>query len=218
MILHSIFLIIFNALFFVLGGSEHNVSVWISYGFIHFAYLMLLLTPKLTREVKSTGVLGLSIYGISSTYFLIELITGVIFILVAPDNFRAALVVQLCIAGLYSIILVSHLIANERTADAVEKRQAQIEHVKNASVKLKLLIERINDKQAKKKVESVYDALHSSPIKTHPHLVQLETQILMSINELEDAVSVGNNESIISLAGALLSSVNERNARLKTLN
>ena len=39
------FLALFNALFFLLGGTKHTDIEWVSYGFIHVAYLMVLLTP-----------------------------------------------------------------------------------------------------------------------------------------------------------------------------
>lgn len=217
-ILDLIFLIIFNVVFFVLGGTEHNVSVWISYGFIHFAYFMLLFTPYLIRKGKSSAVFGFSLYSISTVYFLIELVTGTIFILVPPESYKGALLTQLCIAGLYGIILVSNMIANEHTADAEEKREYQIAYVKDTSAKLKDLLENIRDKNAKKKVERVYDAIYSSPVKSHSDLAQIEDRILQSINKLEDEILAGNKENIISLANSLLAAVNERNMRLKTLN
>ena len=217
-ILNLIFLVIFNVLFFVLGGTEHNTSVWMSYVFIHFAYLMLLLTPRLIRSGKSKAVFGFSLYSISAIYFLVEFVIGIVFILIASDSSTAALLVQLCIAGLYGIILVSNMLANEYTADAEEKRQPQIAYVKDASAKLKSLLENINDKEAKKKVERVYDAVYSSPIKSHPNLTDLESRILQSINELEQTISTGNKEHIISAANFLLSSINERNNLLKSLH
>jgi signal transduction histidine kinase len=217
-ILDLVFLLLFNTFFFVLGGTEHNVSVWVSYGFIHFAYLMLLLTPRLIRKGKSSSIFGFSLYSISAVYFLVEFATGIIFILIYPESQKAALLVQLCIAGLYIIILISNMIANEHTADAEEKRQYQIAYVKDASIKLKSLLESISDKETKKKVEKVYDAIYSSPAKSNVNLMQIENSILQSINELEDAVSAGNKESIISLANTLLSAANERNIRLRNLN
>jgi uncharacterized protein YjgD (DUF1641 family) len=217
-ILNSIFLIVFNAFFFVLGDSEHQTSVWISYGFIHFAYLMLLLTPKLIRSGKSKAVFGFSLYSISAVYFLVEFVTGIIFILVSPESSSAALLVQLCIAGLYGVILVSSMIANEHTADAEEKRQDQIAYVKDASAKLKSLLENISDKETKKKVERVYDAIYSSPVKSHPDLEQKERNILQSINELEREVVAGNKEGIMTVANSLLAYINERNKLLNTLN
>ena len=215
-ILNLIFLIVFNTLFFVLGGVEHHASVWMSYVFIHFAYLMLLLTPKLIREGKSAAVFGFSLYSISATYFLTEFVTGIIFILVSPENYGTALLVQLCIAGLYGIILVSHMLANEYTANAEEKRQSQIAYVKDTSAKVKTLLESISDKDAKRAVEQVYDAIYSSPVKSHPNLAQKETQIFQSINDLERTVTTGSKEEIFSVANSLLFLINERNNLLKS--
>ena len=217
-ILDLIFLVIFNAIFFVAGGVEHKASAWISYGFIHFAYLMLLLTTKLIRRGKSAAVFGFSLYSVSAVYFLAELVIGIVFIMASPDSYTAALLIQLFVAGVYGILLVSNMIANEHTGDAEEKRQYQIEYVKSASATLKGLLERLSDKELKKKVERVYDALYSSPVKSHPDLTQNESKILVSIKELDNAVSAGDIDSIISLADSLLLSVNERNTQLKILN
>ena len=217
--LNLIFLVVFNVLFFAMGGGDvPRTSVWISYVFIHFAYLMLVLTPKLIRAGTSKAIFGFSLFSISAFYFLIEFVTGITFILVASESYKVALVVQLCIAGLYGILLVSHMLANEYTAEAEEKRQSQIAYVKDASVRLKNLLENISDKETKKKVERVYDALSSSPVKTHPDLAQKENQILQSINELERAVSRGNKEDIVSVANSLVFSINERNNLLKSFN
>jgi hypothetical protein len=173
-ILDLIFLLIFNALFFVLGGTGHKASVWISYGFIHFAYFMLLLTPLLIRKGKNSGVFGFSLYSISTVYFLIEFVAGLIFIFVAPESPIAVLLVQLCIAALYGIFLISHIIANEHTSDAEEKRQYQIASIKVMSAKLKGLLGIISDKEAKKKVERVYDMICSFPVQSRLNLTQTE--------------------------------------------
>jgi hypothetical protein len=206
-ILDLIFLVIFNTFFFVLGGTGHSVSVWISYGFIHFAYFMLLLTPFLIRKNKSVAVFGFSLYSISAVYFLIEFVAGLIFIFVSPRDHVPALLVQLCIAGLYGIMLISHMISNEHTADAEENRQYQITYIKDMSAKLKGLLGRITDKEAKKKVERLYDTICSIPVQSHLNSAQMENRMLQSINELEDAISTGNNERIITLAASLLQEV-----------
>jgi len=217
-ILSLIFIVIFNTIFFVIGGFKHNSSVWISYGFIHFAYFMLLLTPILTRKGKRADIFGLSIYSISTTYFIITFIIGLIFILIAPESNVAALLIQLCTVGIYGIILLSNLIANERTADAEEKRQDEIAYVKNASMKLKVLLENTNPKTVNKSIEKVYDAVCSSPVKSHPNLAQLEISIMDSINILEDNIEAGNEDNAKSVANSMLKAVNERNAKLKSLN
>jgi hypothetical protein len=219
-IIDMIFLIIFNVFFFVPGGNRNNasVSILISYGFIHFAYFMLLLTPFLIRKGKSSAAFGFSLYSISAGYFLIELVTGIVFIVIFPESCAAALLVQVCIAGLYGITLVSNMIANEHTAKGEKKQQNQIAYIKDAASRLKFLMDRVSDNEVKKKVERLYDAVYSSPVKSHPNLAQTEIRVLRSIDELESEISAGNKEKIISLAESLLAMVNERNIRVKTLN
>ncbi len=217
-ILELVSLFIFNAVFFVVSGFEHKASVWISYGFIHFAYIMLLITPTIIRRGKSVAAFGFSLYAVSFVYFLMEFFVGVAFLLITPDNFKMVFLTQLVIVGLYAIALISNMIANESTADAEEMRLHQIDYVKNASAQLKSILDSVNDKEAKKKVEKVYDALYSSPVKSHPNLAQTESGILMSINELDSVVSAGRKEQIVSFANSLLVDVNERNRQLKMLN
>ena len=218
MILNLIFLVIFNVVFFTLGGKDHNPSVWISYGAIHLAYVLLIITPIFTRSGKSAALFGVSLGSISTVYFLVELATGIVFILIDAPEYQAALLVQLVIAGLYGILLVINMIANERTADAQESRQHQIDYVKNASAKLKRIIDKAEGKDIKKKLGKVYDVLHSSPVKSHPSLYQTESGILASIDELDYAVANGNTDAVVALAESLLGAVNERNTMLGSRN
>jgi len=216
MILKSIFLVVFNALFFTLGGTDHNATVWISYGFIHFAYFMLLLTPKLASTGHSAPVFKVPIYIMSTAYFFVELIIGSLFIVIASEGYTIPFLVQFCIAGIYGAILMVYLIADEWTGTAEKERGTQIAFIKDASLNIKGLLEKVSDKEAKKRLERVYDALYSSPVKSHPDLETEENNILQSIRELADAVSIGNNDTIIALADTLEVAVNDRNKRLET--
>jgi len=217
-ILDLIFLVIFNTIFFMAGGTDHSTTIWISYGFIHFAYLMLVLTPFFIRKGKSAHVFGYSLYTISAVYFLIQFVTGLAFIFISPESNTAVFLIQLCIAGLFGIILISNMIANEHTANAVEVRQNQIAFVKDASAKLKFLLDVVSDKEAKKHVERVYDVVYSSPIKSHDSLIEIESLIISSLNELQTVINVGKKEDIITVANSLLKKVNERNMRLRNIN
>jgi len=114
LVLDTILLIMFNALIWLTKTEDgYSVSIWITYGFMHFAYIALLITPFLVRKEKSRSIFGLSVYAISSVYFLFEFVVGVVFIILNPDDFKVALLVQLIMAALYGILLVSHMIANE---------------------------------------------------------------------------------------------------------
>ena len=116
-ILDSIFIVVFNIVFFTIGGTEHPASVWIAYGFIHFAYGMMIVVPFLTKKGKHEVVLGFPLYLVSSAYFLCELVVGTVFIVLRQDTGKYSLVTQIVMAGIYGVLLVANLIANEKTAE-----------------------------------------------------------------------------------------------------
>ena len=217
-VLNSIFLIIFNTLFYVLGGTDHKASVWLSYVFIHFAYLMLIITPMLIRKGKSKAVFGFSMYSISTWYFLAQFVIGIIFIFIGLDSVNVPLLVQLCLVGLYAILFIANMIANERTAEAEEQRETQISYIKDSAIRLKAVLDRVKDKTVKKSIEKLYDTLYTSPVKTHPDLEEIEKYIILTIGELERAAYDGDEEGVATLAGSILEAVIDRNTRLKAKN
>lgn len=217
-ILDLIFLAVFNTVFFVMTGLQHSASVWISCGFIHFAYLMVIVTPFLIRKSSNAAVFGFSLYSISSTYFLIEFVTGIVFIILKSDSLKVALVVQIVIAGIYGILLISHLIANESTADSVERHEDEVAYIKTAASRVKALVGKATDRKANKEIERAYDLLHSSPTKSISAVRYLESFVMSQISDLEDAVQAGETDLIIATAGEIISTMEERNRKLRLSN
>lgn len=214
-LLDLIFLVVFNTVFFVAGGTDHTVSVWISYGFIHFAYLMVLATPFLIRKSSSAAVFGFSLYSISSTYFLLEFVVGLIFIFMKSESYKASLIVQVIVAGIYAVLLLSHLIANEHTADSVERHEEEVAYIKTAASRVKALMGKANDKKANKEIEKAYDTLHSSPSKTVATVRSIESNVMNKVAELEEAASDQDTATIITTAGEIVALMEERNRKIR---
>ena len=217
-LLDLIFLVIFNVVFFVASGTEHPASVWISYGFIHFSYIMILITPLFVRKSSSAVIFGFSLYSISSTYFFVEFIIGLIFIFIKSESYKPALITQIILAGIYAILLISNMIANENTADSLEKHEDEVAYIKNVSSRVKLLVGKANDKKANKEIERVYDLLHSSPTRSTSTVKLIEEQIKNMIIDLEDAVRANDYTTIITVSGELISLIEERNRKIRISN
>lgn len=215
-LLDLVFVIVFNVVFFVADGIEHNPSVWISYAFIHFAYLMVLITPLLIRKSSSAAVFEFSIYTISTTYFFIDFLTGLVFIFLNMDTVQVAIIVQTILAGLYAVMLISTLLSNEKTADDIERQEQEVAYIKESASRVKALIETSEGKKTKKEIEKVFDLLHSSPTKSNQYAYSIENQIVDKISELEYSVSINDENSIYSLCNEITSLTNERNRRIKT--
>ena len=156
-LIHLIVLALFNALYFVIGGVDHPASAWISYGFIHFSYVMVIITPYITQKGKDRATYAASMYTITSAYFAIELIVGAIIIIVAPEGHKFSLFSQLIMAAIYLIILFGNMIADEHTAKSVEKHEAELIYVKESCSMLKAIMSDISDEQLYRKIEKAYD-------------------------------------------------------------
>ena len=217
-ILDLIFLVIFNVVFFVISGTEHPASVWISYGFIHLAYIMLLITPKLIRKSSSSSVFGFSLYSISSTYFLVEFIIGVIFIFAKPESYKVSLVVQIITFGIYAAMIISHIIANEYTADNIERHELELQYVKNCSAQLKGIMNQVEDKNIKKKVEKAYDTLHSSPVRSNNTARDYELTVMDLIEVLEQNIDRNDLIAASTTLDKILKNADERNRRVRLGN
>jgi len=80
------------------------------------------------------------------------------------------------------------------------------------------MLDNTEDKAVKKKLEKVYDVISISPVKTHPNILQLESQILIKINALQEACAAKDGEAVSAQTTSLLLMINERNRQLKLLN
>ena len=179
---------------------------------------MVLVTPFLIRKSSSAAIFGFSLYSISSTYFLVELVVGIVFIFLKQDSYKLALIVQVIIAGIYAVMLISHLIANESTADNVERHEQEVAYIKDAASRVKLLVGKIPDKKSNREIEKLYDLLHSSPSKSNSTVHNLEVTIVNLIEELESAISYENKDEAVKLAVEITKTVEERNRRLRQQN
>lgn len=214
-LLDLVFLLVFNVVFFVAEGEKHLASVWIAYAFIHFAYLMVLVTPYLIRKSSSAPVFGFALYSVSSIYFLIQLAVGIVFICLKQESIKVSFITQIVIAGIYALILISNLIANESTAASLEKHEAEVGYIKESSSRVHSLIDKVGDKRADKAIEKTYDLLHASPAKTRSSVQSLEREILSLTWELESAVFEKDVDGVIAAAEAINTKAEERNRRLK---
>lgn len=209
-----VFLIVFNTIFFLIGILPHPISVWLSYGFIHLAYMMVILTPLLTRKSSQTSIFGVSVFTVSMIYFGIEFVTGLVFILLRLSVITIPLIVQVVLFGTYAIILLSVLIANENTANAVAQHEQEVFFLKDLSSQVKLLYDQVEDKETKRSMERLYDLLHSSPTKSAPAVQQIEQEMAARINQLKDVIQ-SKDSNVSGLISNIASLTEKRNSILK---
>lgn len=213
-LLKLVFPVVFNIFYFVLFGAEHTAAVWISYGFIHLSYLMIVLTPLFIGKVRNHGVLGLPLYGISTAYFIITLLVSLFFMITGSELHRLCLVIHAVITGMYAAAILVNMIANAHTSESIQRHEAETAYIKQSSMQLKSLIAKIPDQHANRAIERAYDAMHASPAKSTEAVYELEQLITNTILKLKHAVQQENVSQTTAIAKELLSMIEERNQRL----
>ena len=179
-----IFLIAFNVLFFLLGGTERTTTEWISYGFIHFAYLCILLTPLFCKNKKGRTVLNASLYLRALIYFVIELITGITFIAVNPESIVWPSIVQGVFAATFLIMQLMSVTANEVTDESLERQSKEKIYIQELALNLREAMQGAQDTEVKKKLRGVYEVLNNASTGSCPEAEDIELQLAANVNAL----------------------------------
>ena len=215
-VLWLVFLVVFNVAFFVLTGPERPASVWIAYGFIHLAYVLMFLVPYLANGGSSRHVYLFALGSSALMFFLVQLVAGIIVIALAPEDCTVSLVVQVVLLGVSVAVLAANVAANDHTAARVERHESEVAFIKDVSARLKPLPDRIADRSAARLVEKAYDVIHTSASRSNPAVASLERDIVLAAGALEHAVATQDVPSIKGAAQQLLDAAERRRTMLQS--
>ena len=210
-----VFLIAFNAIFFLVADFPLPVSVWIAYGVVHFSYLAILATPLFVKRDKNYGESFGSLALISSAHFAFQFIAGIIIMLIAPEGYKAVTIFYIVTIAIYLIVFFSVLSVNGRLEAATARRTAEIAYIRNYASRIKMMIGRYADGKLDAKLEKVYDELYTSPARSIPQVADVESDIARKIGELESAARAGQVEEAEQMIRDLLYLIEDRNRILK---
>jgi len=214
--LSSIFVVVFNVVVFQLN-STYTDAFWVSYGFIHLAYLMLVLSVATMLKVKNSEVLGYPLIFLTSLYFVGSFIVGIIFMVFKHVGFTMSFIPQVFLAGLYAFVYLLKTITNKHTISDERASQAAVLYIKEAASELNMLMRQTTDAVLKKKIEKLNDAVRNSQVKSHPTLAIMEQVILRDIQELKENVSDLDNLAANSTIDRINGRLAERNTRISNL-
>lgn len=209
-----LFLIAFNVLFFVLGGTEQSTSNWISYGFIHASYLCLLATPLLCTSAKGLTVNAASLWLRAISYFFIELVVGLIFIAVNPKEILWTLIVQTVMLLVFLVLQLMSVLANDATEASINKQRAESNVMRGMADKISCRIGTISNYELRRKVEIAYNSIKNSPIESYPEVVNQELSLATAVDVLCAAIDSNNEEQVAEAVKRVQIAARERNSAI----
>lgn len=194
-----IFLIVFNVLFFLLGGTERSDTEWVCYGFIHVSYLCLLVTPLFCNAGKGETVLSASLYLRALFYFFIELAIGLGFIWYNAYNPIAILwpvIIQGILLAVFLILQLMSVLANDATNASLAKQRQERVYIRSLAENLKEAMRQVNDPTLRKQMANCYESLRSSSLESFPEAIDAELELENAVNTLCSFVERGDTSQL----------------------
>ena len=206
-----LFLVAFNAIFFILGDTEKfTTAVWIAYGMINGSYLILVASPWLVGRDKFRMENSVTLIMLSSVHFALEFLISLIVILVKPEGYKGLLVLYIILLAVYFILLFTLASFNSHTSASEARQRAEVFYIRNQASRVQMLIGKLSDSTANRKIEQAYDNLHASPTRSSAQAASVEREIAMKVGDLEHAVRENEIENATKLATELSYLVEER--------
>ena len=197
-----IFLVLFNGLFFYLGGTKHTEISWICYAFIHASYLCILLTPLFCKSEKGF-------------YFFTELIVGIVCIAIAPESPTWPLIIQGVLLAIFLVLQIMSVLANDATIQTVQKQKEESIYIQTMAQRIRTCMRSISDMNIKKQVERCYDAVNNSSLQSYPEAKDAELSLRNAVEILCVAIENGDYQDIDKKAKGVIYAVQDRNAIIK---
>lgn len=189
-----IFLIVFNMLFFLLGGTERSDTEWVCYGFIHVAYLCLLVTPLFCNAGKGDTILSASLYLRALFYFFTELAIGLGFIWYIayyPIPLTWPAIIQGILLAVFLILQLMSVLANDATKASLAKQRQERVYIRSLAENLKEAMRQVNDPTLRKQMANCYESICSSSLESFPEAIDAELEIENAVNTLCSFVEQG---------------------------
>ncbi|MBO5030576.1 MAG: hypothetical protein J6D08_01615 [Lachnospiraceae bacterium] len=207
-----LFVILFNAVFFLSGGTRRNAAQWLGYAFIHISYAA---AAVFGFAGQRSPELDTPLNMISEVYFGVDFVVSLLFILAAPDSVKAEAVVQIALLAVYLLFFTRILMANDATVKRTEQQNIDRKYIMDGSSRLKGLMDNTSDRKLYKQLEKAYDVIHASPAKSSDAVIQHEFSVLRLIGALEQEAAAGNTEECSELIQRIIAVAGERNYMLR---
>jgi hypothetical protein len=214
-----IFVIVLDGSFFLFHDIEQcATSVWAALIGLNVGYLALFLIPLCAPKEHGIKVLSDTLYLIGALYFMIEFIVGVTFLFWEQETPTIPVVTQAILLGLYIVVLVVNILANDSTQEALDKQNEESDNIKfllNEAADICLLVKK--GSPAYRAVSQCYDDIKASPLRSTPEVTDIESELSTTLQMMHDYASAGDLVSVISTASRVRQLVARRNSKLKNI-
>jgi len=208
----SIFPILFVGTYFLLI-EKSSATRWISFSGVLLAYFFMVLSVFSIPRTKGGVIYGYPKIYVAHSFFVAEFIVGVAFIVINNKSFRIPLIVQCIIIGFYVAYYVILVLSEDYSIQLDRVDARNIYFIKNASYILQEAMSKVADREKKKIIESLYDAVRGSDVKTIAEVYEEECRLMEIVNKIgSDALTMEKDDisNLVDQGRSLLKSRNNK--------
>lgn len=202
---------LFNLSVFLLVSDYTNVF-WSAYVFTTIAFVAQAAIDFTFSKLNANAkFLSLSLFYISSIYFAVQLIVGIL-CMTAPVSITFAVLVQTFILAAFIIITLTFIVAKEQITKADDDIKKATNYIYSLTIEAEQLY--LSQEDASKKVElkKLYEAIrYSDPISSTEEISIIDEKINIAFCALSEKVSSVTVEELKQEIKPILDLVNKRN-------
>jgi len=206
----AIGIVIFNVLFFLFKPSELHSGAWISFVSINIALVVLTLLPIVEGDYSRANMKYSTVF-LALILCIVTLVVGIGIIAINPEGAKWAIAIHVVFFGIFAALLLTNKTANDVTESAVQEIEAGRDYTRGLARNIKTLSNYTNDSEINKRIEKLYDIIHSSPVRSNEAARQLESELFIAVEDLKMNLSSLPTDKAITEIEMIIEMANERN-------
>ena len=193
----------------------HTITFWLGYFFAAFALIAMALVLMLyfAKPVKEEKFLSLPAVKTVWTYFVLQTALSIWEMISFPLPYMTALIINLVLGTVFSIIVLSLFAASSRIDNAEQYTAEKVIFIKQIKNRLESID--TNDIDLAKRIKELAEDVRFSDPMSHSRLANIEDTLFGVVDEL--AENVNDTETAFSLCDQAAKLLKNRNEQCKML-
>lgn len=194
--------------------DNYTDALWISYCFTILAIIVEFSIPLLSSrdaDVKRVPVLGLSRIAVTTVYFLVQLIVGIILMATGVRTIVAVIICAVILAA-YLLVTLMSVMGGSYIADVETENKASTALIKSTVAMAELAYNSERDDEKKKVLKKLYEALrYSDPISATAEIQALDASIKAKVIQVRESVRDCSLDELVRDVERIVETIQERN-------
>lgn len=195
-------------------ANDYTSAFWVTYCFTVLAIAIEFVVPLLNStdgNVKKVSILGLSRIAVTTVYFLVQLVVGII-LMVAGTGTTVATIICAIILAAYLLVTLLSVMGDSHIADVETEVKVSTASIRTIVDMAELTYNNEKDEAKRAILKKLYEALqYSDPMSTTIEIQALDASIKAKVLQVRDSVRDCSIDELTRDVDRIVEAIQERN-------